>query len=196
MLSWLVVPPFLSNFYPLYITDVLVYWGVSNEVLASDYFWIYCFLATILAIFPAAFIKILQIELRPALIDDVRLIEFDRSQKELKDKLVDVSHKLTTSIKVKEGEESVAVLPAVKPEKIAPYRSSYAFSHEEGFGRLIATGRYLGADESKVAEERVRRNTLTLKRTPRSSSFSESSTSLRPSSSKPFKRSPLEHSAT
>ena len=154
ILSWLVVPPILSNILGLYVVGAATYWGVANEVLASSQFWFYCILATAVAILPVILMRLLILQFKPTLLDDVRLWETTKRQKELLDK---VKKQFTTP-------ES-SVTPRLRvPLHVAAWRSSYAFAHEEGFGNLIVTGRYLGASESDVEEERDRRANTWMRR--------------------------------
>lgn len=154
ILSWFVVPPFLSNFLPLYIVGQSLYYGVSNEVLASSHFWFYFIITAILGVSPVAALRVLQVQIKPTLLDDVRLLESTHSQKELKEKFL---RKFSFSIESKAEESTQDRKPLTKQQSL---RSSYAFAHEKGFAELIVSGRYIGANEIEVAEERVRRYTL------------------------------------
>ena len=156
-MSWLVVPPILSNILGLYVLDAATYWGVANEVLASSQFWFYWILATAVALLPIIAMRVLILQFKPTLLDDVRLWETTKRQKELFDK---VKKQFAT----KESPES-SVTPRLRvPLHVAPWRSSYAFAHEEGFGNLIVSGRYLGASESDVEKERDRRANTWMRR--------------------------------
>ena len=148
------MPPFLSNFLPLYLVGQSYYYGVANEVLASSHFWFYFIIAAILGVFPVAALRVLLVQIKPTLLDDVRLMESTHSQKELKNKVL---RKLSLSVESKAEEPTSHTKPLIKQPSL---RSGYAFAHEKGFAELIVTGRYIGANEAEVAEERVRRYTL------------------------------------
>uniref|UniRef100_A0A1X7U3D1 Phospholipid-transporting ATPase n=1 Tax=Amphimedon queenslandica TaxID=400682 RepID=A0A1X7U3D1_AMPQE len=163
ILSWWVVPPFLSNVPYFYNFNVLSYYGVSNEVLASFHFYFYTFLAMALALLPVFFARIILTELFPSLLDDVRLSEDKISSKERAEWFKGHIQRALPGKKEELLEEEGRVTP-VSSGLLRHQRSSYAFAHEEGFGSHILTGRYLGANEKEVHSERTRRNTLTLGR--------------------------------
>ena len=106
-----------------------------------------------MGVFPVAAFRVLQVQIKPTLLDDVRLVESTRSQIELREKIL--RRFSSTESKVEEP------TPHLKPlKKQSSLRSGYAFAHEKGFAELILSGRYIGANETEVAEERVRRYTL------------------------------------
>ena len=142
ILSWLVVPPFLSNIVPLYVLDAATYFGVANEVLASSMFWWYLIIATMIALVPIIAIRIGATELWPTLLDDVKLLETNKRSEELVESLKKQFHK--------DDDDSIPVVPS-------RWRTGYAFAHEEGFGQIISTGRYLGALADDVEKERIQR---------------------------------------
>jgi phospholipid-translocating ATPase len=187
ILSWWVVPPFLSNVFQFYSLNILEFWGVSNFVLGSLPFWLYLLLSISLGILPIFFIRTLIKELSPTLLDDVKLYEAKEAKQEIKDKIVDKVHKIKPGPKtMEEHPPSINVVPPISRQP--SYRSGYAYSHEQGFGQLIATGRYLGANESEVEEEIMRRRTMSVRGT--------SSDSSRPVSSRSPRKTPPVHAAT
>lgn len=143
ILSWLVVPPFLSNVLTLYEVNAATYFGVANEVLASSLFWWYLIIATMIAILPVIAIRIAKNELKPSLLEDVKLCDTNKRYEEIVENLKKQFHREDSS-------SSGGTIPA-------HWRSGYAFAHEEGFGTIISSGRYLGALATEVEQERVRR---------------------------------------
>lgn len=132
---------------------------MANEVLASAMFWWYLIIASSIALAPAILLRILKNELFPTLLEDVKLCESKAREK-------DIIESIKRQFSKKEEEEAAAY-----PEDFIPplsSRSSYAFSHEEGFGKLISSGKYLGASAVEVENERtLRRNTwMTVKSKP------------------------------
>lgn len=171
ILLWWVVPPFLSNILYFYNYDILVYYGVSNEVLASFHFYFYLFLAMALALFPVFFARVLQIELFPSLLDDVRLAESKiKKVKERAEWFLRHLQSVIPGEKKKPGDiidDDREKLTPTPSALLKHQRSAYAFAHEEGFGSHILTGRFLGANSIEVAQERTRRHTLTLGSRPK-----------------------------
>lgn len=168
ILLWWIVPPFLSNILYFYNYNILVYYGVSNEVLASFHFYFYLFLAMALALFPVFFSRVLQIELFPSLLDDVRLME--SKKKDRTEQLLRQIQSVIPSEKKKPGDiidDDREKLTPTPSGLLKHQRSAYAFAHEEGFGSHILTGRFLGANSIEVAQERTRRHTLTLGSRPK-----------------------------
>ena len=143
ILSWLVVPPFLSNFLPLYDVGLATYYGVANEVLASAMFWWYLILVTFIALAPTFLSRVLKYELKPTLLEDVKLLETKKFNEELLEKF-----------KKQFSRETEAEQKPIVPKL---WRTGYAFAHEEGFGQLISSGHYLGALATEVEQERTKR---------------------------------------
>lgn len=140
ILSWLVVIPIASTgaFYDL-IPGLFRYVGVAFEVLSSPTFWIYLPIVTVTALAPTIVFRIMRIDLNPLIVDDVRLQQAQQGRKLFK--RVILRHK---------REDADARAHSVE-------RSSYAYSHTEGFGDLISSGRILGYNEEEVLAERRRR---------------------------------------
>lgn len=112
-------------------------------------FWWYLIIATVIALAPVILLRILHTELFPSLLEDVKLCENKAREKDILESI-----KKPFSRKEEEKEEVYPNIPVMHS------RSSYAFSHEEGFGRLILSGKYLGASAVDVENERtLRRNT-------------------------------------
>jgi phospholipid-translocating ATPase len=144
ILAWFLVLPITSS-PALYVAGIGVFrfdfLGVFYEVLQTATFWFYWPLAVIIALGPTITFRTLLVDLRPTLVDDVRL----KMKKEgrrvfrralLKSKLPRISFSLAG---VKE-------------------RTGYAFSHQRGFGKLILSGRmFAGVSEEQVRRERERR---------------------------------------
>ncbi len=141
ILSWLVVPPFLSNIVTLYELDAATYFGVANEVLASAMFWWYLIIATVVALVPMIAVRIVRTELWPTLLDDVKLVETKKRNKEFIE---------TIKKQFYNEDDQIPIIPT-------RWRTGYAFAHEEGFGKIISSGRYLGASAADVEQERINR---------------------------------------
>ena len=113
--------------------------GVLYEVIQTATFWFYWPLATVIALGPTIVFRTLQLDLRPGLIDDVRL------------KMKEDGPKLFRRAMLKKKLPRIS-LSAVKE------RTGYAFSHQGGFGRLILSGRmFSGQSEEQVLKEREQR---------------------------------------
>lgn len=154
ILSWLVVIPIVSTetFYNL-LPGSLRYVGVAFEVLSSATFWIYLPIVTIVALAPTIIFRIMRIDLDPHIVDDVRLLQDKQGRKLFK--RIKLRHK-------HEGTKS-------RPHSIR--RSGYAYSHTEGFGELISSGRIFGLNEEEVlAEHRRRLSTIISNPTSRAGS--------------------------
>ena len=144
ILAWFVVLPVTSSS-AFYVAGIGIFrfdfLGVFYEVIQTATFWFYWPLATIVALGPTITFRTLLLDLRPTLVDDVRLKmkkEGRRSFRRalLKTKLPRISFSLAG---VKE-------------------RTGYAFSHQGGFGRLILSGKmFAGKSEEQVKQERERR---------------------------------------
>ena len=139
ILSWLVVIPIASTGTFYQIPGFFRYVGVAFEVLSSATFWIYLPIATIAALAPTIIFRIMRIDLYPHIVDDVRLLQDKRGRKLFK--RIKLRHK-------HEGTKS-------RPHSVR--RSGYAYSHTEGFGELISSGRIFGLNEEEVLAKHRRR---------------------------------------
>ncbi len=140
ILSWLVVIPITSAPGLYGIAGFFEYLGVAYEVLATATFWIYLPIAVIIALLPTIIFRVVLVDIDPHIVDDVRLQqkkEGRRLFKRLKLRRKPVYSEVTRRATVK--------------------RTGYAYSHTEGFGDMITTGRIFGMDEREVADERRRR---------------------------------------
>lgn len=137
IIVWFVVIPITSTEAIYNITVFRFYPGAAFQVLASATFWFYLPLATVVALLPTVALRVIRLEFYPHLIDDVRLkmkLEGKRLFKRFRQKSL-LSHS-TRSLK----------------------RTGYAFSHQEGFGRIIENGDcFRGVEPQQVEEERRRR---------------------------------------
>ena len=154
ILSWLIVPPFMTNIIYFYEAFIDSYYGVGNQVLANSVFWLYLLLVTFVALAPVVLSRVVSVELFPTLLDDVRLLESKQRS------CIKSSVQLIKRIS-REDEEETAETSRVSTKspqaKMIHSRSSYAFSHQEGFAELILTGRWMGAKEELVASTRIER---------------------------------------
>ena len=119
IIAWFVVIPITSTEAIYNITLFRFYPGTAFQVLASATFWFYLPLATVIALLPTVALRVIRLEFYPHMVDDVRLkmkLEGKKLFKRFKQKSL-----LTHS-----------------PRSLK--RTGYAFSHQEGFGRLIETG--------------------------------------------------------
>ena len=119
IIAWFVVIPITSTEAIYNITLFRFYPGTAFQVLASATFWFYLPLATVIALLPTVALRVIRLEFYPHMVDDVRLkmkLEGKKLFKRFKQKSL-----LTRSSR------------SLK-------RTGYAFSHQEGFGRLIETG--------------------------------------------------------
>ena len=139
ILSWLVVIPLASTEAFYLLPGLYTYIGVAFEVLSTATFWIYLPIATIAALAPTIIFRIMRIDLDPHIVDDVRLLQ-DKQGKKLF-KRIKLRHK-------HEGTKS-------RPHSVR--RSGYAYSHTEGFGELISSGRIFGLNEEEVLAKHRRR---------------------------------------
>ena len=155
ILSWLVVIPIASTglFYDL-VPGLFRYVGVAFEVLSSATFWIYLPIVTIIALAPTIIFRIMRVDIAPRIVDDVRLLQVKQGRKRLF-KRFKLHHK---------HEDKPSRPRSVK-------RSGYAYSHTEGFGELISSGRIFGLNEEEVlAEHRRRLSTIISNPTSRAAS--------------------------
>ena len=140
ILSWLVVIP-ITSVPGLYgLIGFFEYLGVAYEVLAAGTFWIYLPIAAVIALLPTIIFRIVRLDVDPHIVDDVRLQqkkEGRRLFKRLKFRRKPVDSAITRRTTVK--------------------RTGYAYSHTEGFGEMITTGRIFGMNKQEVEDERRRR---------------------------------------
>lgn len=120
-----------SPFYrtPLGYT-LLSYLGVPFEVFATGNFYFYCILVVVISLFPVILLRIIEKELRPTTVDDVRLKLAKEGDLKLKD-IFTLGGRFHPRIPARFKRPR---------DKTAPPRSGYAFAHEGGFGRLITSG--------------------------------------------------------
>lgn len=141
IVSWFVVIPITSSPGLYGGLNLFLYNGVAYEVLGSATFWFYLPLAIVLALLPTIVFRVVRLNLWPHLIDDVRLKEKKEGRRIFRRKLF---HR-------KPPEDLAATLPR------STKRSGYAFSHKEGFAKMITTGHIFGMNENEVEIERHRR---------------------------------------
>ena len=139
ILVWFVVIPVTSTaaFYGSFFT----FGGVAFEVLSTANFWFYLPLSAVIALAPTMLFRLIQLYQKPQYIDFVRLKEKKEGRKIFKRKTITRKH---------------------APTRKSTKRSGYAFSHQEGYGNLITTGRIFGMDEDNVAAEHMRRRSVIL----------------------------------
>ena len=134
---------------PFYLSplgyDLLSYLGVPFQVFATGNFYFYCALAIVVSLFPVIMFRIVQKELFPTTVDDVRLKLAKEGDLKLKD-LFTLGGRFHPHIPAKFRRPR---------DKTIPPRSGYAFAHERGFGRLITTG--LGLHRQAVEAGQVHR---------------------------------------
>ena len=144
ILAWFVVLPITSS--PgFYIGGIGVFRfdfvGVFYEVIQTATFWFYLPLAAIIALGPTITFRTLLLDLRPTLVDDVRLKMKKEGRRAFRRAL----------LKTKLPGINIT-LGSVKE------RTGYAFSHQGGFGKLILSGKmFSGQSEEQVHKERERR---------------------------------------
>ena len=144
ILAWFVVLPITSSS-AFYIAGIGIFrfdfLGVFYEVLATSTFWFYFPLAAIIALGPTITFRTLLLDLRPTLVDDVRLKMKKEGRKSFRRAL----------LKIKPPRINIS-LSSVRE------RTGYAFSHQGGFGKLILSGKMFGGQtEEQVRQERERR---------------------------------------
>ncbi|XP_041917546.1 probable phospholipid-transporting ATPase IM [Alosa sapidissima] len=91
------------------------FFGTAHNCLTCRTVWLVILLTTVTCIMPGVVFRFVQRELCPTLIEKVRHLQVSKKQNPLKQ-----SHRLA---------------------RRASRRSAYAFSHQEGFGELITSGR-------------------------------------------------------
>ena len=127
IVMWFVVIPFTSS--TVVYPTLSNYIGVAFKVLEQPGFWFYVPLACAMALFPVIVVRSLTREFFPTLVDDIIL--------KGKLKMVQTEKHLT--------------------RKGSQRQSGYAFSHQEGFGQFITSGRGFGIPEEQVEAERNNR---------------------------------------
>ncbi len=145
--TWFVIIPITSS--PAFYSPFFVYNGVAYEVMGSAAFWFYWPLATIISLMPTICFRLIQLDLHPRFIDDVRLKEKKEGKKLFK--------RRTIRRKSVRRERSGSVK-----------RSGYAFSHQEGFAQLIMSGLGFGLKQDRVEKERQERLTTLINSAPNS----------------------------
>ena len=154
ILSWLVVIP-IAGTGALYdsVPGLFRYVGVAFEVLSSATFWIYLPIAAVAALTPTIIFRIMRVDIAPHIVDDVRLLQDQQGRK------------LFKRIRLRHKHEATATRPG------SVRRTGYAYSHTEGFGDLISSGRIFGLNEEEVlAEHRRRLSTIISNPTSRAAS--------------------------
>ena len=154
ILSWLVVIP-IAGTGALYdsVPGLFRYVGVAFEVLSSATFWIYLPIAAVAALAPTIIFRIMRVDIAPHIVDDVRLLQDQQGRK------------LFKRIRLRHKHEATATRPG------SVRRTGYAYSHTEGFGDLISSGRIFGLNEEEVlAEHRRRLSTIISNPTSRAAS--------------------------
>ena len=137
IIAWFVVIPITSTEAIYNITLFRFYPGAAFQVLASATFWFYLPLATVIALLPTVALRIIRLEVYPHLIDDVRL-----------------KMKSEGKTLFKRFRQKSLLTRSTRSLK----RTGYAFSHQEGFGRIIESGvGFRGMEPEQVEEERRQR---------------------------------------
>lgn len=139
---------------PFYLSplgyDLLSYLGVAFEVLGTGNFYFCCILVLAITLFPVILFRIVQRELQPTTVDDVRLKLAKEGDLKLKD-LFTLGGRFQPRIPARFRRPR---------DKDAPPRSGYAFAHERGFGWLITSG--FGLNKKAVDAGYVHRRGSTL----------------------------------
>ena len=139
ILSWLVVIPITSVSGLYGLLDFFEYLGTAYEVLATGTFWIYLPIATVIALLPTIIFRMVRVDVDPHIVDDVRLVQKKEGRRLFKRPKFHFK-----------PVDSAVTRRSVK-------RTGYAYSHTEGFGDMISSGRIFGMNEEQVADERRRR---------------------------------------
>ena len=139
IIAWFVVIPFMSAgaVYTGFLPAFDFYVGVAFEVLRSATFWFYWPLATMIALTPTIITRIIRLDLFPHLVDDVRLLQKSEGRSIFKRRKI---HRRTPSVR-----------------RTSVKRTGYAFAQEEGFGRMIFSGRMFGLNQVEVEQEQHKR---------------------------------------
>lgn len=133
ILVWFVAIPVTSSG-TLY-GSFFQYSGVAYEVIATANFWFYLPLATVIALTPTMVSRLITLYRYPTYIDFVRLKEKKAGRRIFKRKNMPKRSRSARSMK----------------------RTGYAFSHMEGFGKLITSGHIFGMNRENVAAEHSKR---------------------------------------
>lgn len=133
ILVWFVAIPITSSG-TLY-GSFFQYSGVAYEVIATANFWFYLPLATVIALTPTMVSRLITLYRYPTYIDFVRLKEKKAGRRIFKRKNMTKRSRSARSVK----------------------RTGYAFSHMEGFGKLITSGHIFGMNRENVAAEHSKR---------------------------------------
>ena len=142
ILAWFAVIPFMSaqavytGFLPLFT----FYGGVAAEVLGSATFWFYWPLAVMLALSPTIISRIIRLDFDPHLVDDVRLLQKKEGRSIFK------------RVKFHRKPPSPLLRRASTVR-----RTGYAFAQEEGYGRMISSGKMFGMNEEEVQSKHEKR---------------------------------------
>lgn len=119
---------------PFYLSplgyDLLSYLGVPFQVLGTGNFYFYCMLVIVINLFPVIIFRIVQKELQPTTVDDIRLKLAKEGDLKLKD-LFTLGGRFHPHIPARFRRPR---------DKTKPPRTGYAFAHEGGFGGIITTG--------------------------------------------------------
>ncbi|PRD27514.1 UNVERIFIED_CONTAM: Phospholipid-transporting ATPase ID [Trichonephila clavipes] len=118
----------------LFINSDLIaskYIGVFRMTLSSPTFWITCLLVFAILLIPVISVRFYWVHVHPTLSDRVRL-----KQRRMR-------------IQAEPSEPQI-VLPQLmrRPSRRKSMRSGYAFAHQEGFGRLIMSGKIMKKSKS------------------------------------------------
>ena len=144
ILSWLVVIP-ISSTQGLYgLIGFFEYAGVAFEVIRSATFWFYVILSTAVALAPTIIFRTLRLDLSPHIVDDVRLLQKKEGRRLFK--------RLKFHRKPADSD--------APRSRLSTKRTGYAYSHTEGYGKMITTGHIFGMNEEEVFVERQRRLTM------------------------------------
>ena len=139
ILSWLVVIPITSTEGLYGIIGFFEYAGVAFEILSSATFWFYLPVTVAVALAPTIAFRIMRLDVNPHTIDDVRLLQHQEGRRLFK--------------RLKFHRKP----PASAVSRRSVKRTGYAYSHTEGYGKMITTGHIFGMNEEEVLAERHRR---------------------------------------
>jgi phospholipid-translocating ATPase len=144
ILVWFVVIPVTST--AAFSGTFFLYGGVAYEVLNTAEFWFYLPITVVAALFPTMVSRLIALYRTPAYVDFVRLKEKKEGKKLFKRK--------------KASRRPVSTYGSTLK------RTGYAFSHQKGFGSLIASGHMFGMNEDAISAERSRRQSVLLSASP------------------------------
>lgn len=154
ILIWFVIIPITSS--PGFYSSFFQYGGVAYKVLSTTDFWFYLPIATVVALFPTIFSRLVTLYRQPTYVDFVRLKERKEGEKLFKRKTVRRRPVTARSGTLK--------------------RSGYAFAHQEGFADLISTGHIFGLDSDHVQAEHFRRRSILISQSHSRASHSRAGT--------------------